>query len=390
MKKFAPNIRRNTGIAAVMLTALGLTATGILAEDAQPTAEEKRSVRHVEVPKLELHEELEAHRIRLTNHVARFTVSVEVDYDRESVPESSGGMQSPIPGMGGPDMTDPFFRYDLGPFSGLVVGPNHIMISDRCLGEFNEEGPGDIVEAITVTLPNGERWPARVIGRHQQIDLALLELDCIIYETCPELEVIEFPRSDVPVRRGESVLVVGRGQNPLGTLANSGIVSALEREGGRAFQLDARIGNSTLGAPVVNRHGQLVGMVTLHSHQRVGQASGVSNAAYISEVRSAYELMKEGAFIPVPPAPFMGIGAEKKWPDRPGLEIGQVIEGTGAAEAGLRIGDVILSVNGEDMNEVQDLVAIIGRHEVGDTLTVRILRGEEERDIRVTLGPRRD
>jgi hypothetical protein len=347
--------------------------------------------RYAEIPEMTLHSELEAHRIRMAEYVSRYTVSVEVDYDRSIQPDAPGiripGLPR-IPGLGGPDMGDPFYRYDLGPFSGLVVGPNHILISDRCLGDFNDQGAGDVVKAITVTLPNGERWPANVIGRHQQIDLALLELDCIINETCPILDVMEFPLHPIALSRGESILVVGRGQNPLGTLVNSGIVSAITRESDRAFQLDARVGNSTLGAPVVNRHGQLVGMVTLHTHTRLGQASGVSNAAYITEVRDAYALMREGAFIPVPPRPFMGVAAEKRWPDKPGLVVGQVIAGTGAEAAGLQVNDIILTVNGEDMNEVADLINIIARQEVGDVLDVRILRGEEEMDLKIKLGAR--
>lgn len=365
-----------------------LLSIGLVAGLAQESEKKTTTVRNVGVPSMKLHKDLEAHRIALAQHVAAHTVSIEIDFDREDV---GGGPAIPgipgLPGMG-PDMSDPFFRYDIGPFSGLVVGPNHILISDRTLGDFSEDGPSEAVQAITATLPNGERWPARVVGRHQQIDLALLELDCVINETCPELRVYPFPTGKVALERGEGVVVVGRGQNPLGTLVNDGVISALEREGGRAFQLDARIGNSTLGAPVVNTDGVLIGMVTYHNHQTFGQASGVSYAAYIHDVKEAYDAMKEGAFIPRPPAPFMGIGANKKWPDKPGLEIGNVVTGSGAQKAGLQIGDVILQVNGTDMNELDDLLKIIGEHKVGDTLKVKILRGENERVVEVTLGAR--
>ncbi|MBZ0138065.1 MAG: S1C family serine protease [Planctomycetes bacterium] len=369
-------------IALALLLSLGFAA-GLAQDGEKKTA----TVRHVSVPVMKAHKELESHRVALAKHVAAHTVSIEIDFDREDVGGTAPAFPG-IPGMGGPDMSDPFFRYDIGPFSGLVVGPNHILISDRVLGDFSEDGPSDAVEAITATLPNGERWPARVVGRHQQIDLALLELDCVINETCPELRVYPLPATKISLNRGQGVLVVGRGQNPLGALVNDGVVSALEREGGRAFQLDARIGNSTLGAPVVDNDGTLVGMVTYHNHQTFGQASGVSYAAYIQDVREAYDAMKDGAFIPRPPSPFMGVGATKKWPDKPGLEVGNVVAGTGAEKAGLRIGDVILQVNGTDMNELDDLLKIINEHKVGDTLKVKIQRGEEERDLEIILGAR--
>jgi len=370
-------------LALALLLTLGFAAG--LAQDAE---KKTAPIRDVSVPGMKIHKDLETHRIALAKHVAAHTVSVEIDFDREDV---GGGPAIPgipgLPGMG-PDMSDPFFRYDIGPFSGLVVGPNHILISDRILGDFADDGPSEAVQAITATLPNGERWPARVVGRHQQIDLALLELDCVIDETCPELRVYPFPSGKVTLTHGHGVVVVGRGQNPLGTLVNDGVISALEREGGRAFQLDARIGNSTLGAPVVDNNGALIGMVTYHNHQTFGQASGVSYAAYIHDVKEAYDAMKDGAFIPRPPSPFMGIGANKKWPDKPGLEVGNVVPGTGAEKAGLRIGDVITQVNEIDMNELEDLLKVIGEQKVGDTLKVTYLRGEEERTVEVTLGAR--
>lgn len=374
---------KKLAMALALVLAVGVAVN--VAQEAKP-GPVTAPVSYVAVPSMKLHQDLERHRVAMAKFVSQHTVSVEIDYDREPVAATPG--IPGLPGMGGPDMSDPFFRYDIGPFSGLVVGANHILISDRCLGDFSADGPSDAVEAITVTLPNGERWPARVVGRHQQIDLALLELDCVINETCPELNILKFPTDKVQLKRGEGVIVVGRGQNPLGTLVNDGIVSALEREDGRAFQLDARIGNSTLGAPVENTNGVLVGMVTFHNHPTFGQASGVSYAAYIHEVRDAYDAMKEGKFISKPPAPFMGVGANKKWPDKPGLEIGNVVPGSGAEKAGLRVNDIITQVDDKDMNELEDLLQVISGRKVGDTLKVKYLRGEEERTAEVTLGAR--
>ena len=374
-------------IALALALVLGLGVAINAAQDAEKKADKATgATSYVKAPSMKLHKELEAHRISMAKFVSQHTVSVEIDYDREDV----GGGTPTIPGMPGmgPDLSDPFFRYDIGPFSGLVVGDHHILISDRILGDFAEDGPSNAVQAITVTLPNGRRWSARVVGRHQEIDLALLEIDCVIHNDCPDLSPYKFPAKRIELKHGQGVIVVGRGQNPLGTLVNDGIVSALERESSNAFQLDARIGNSTLGAPVVNNDGQLVGMVTLHNHQTFGQASGVSYAAYIDEVKTAYDAMKEGKFISRPPSPFMGIGAQKKWPDKPGLEIGNVVQGSGAEKAGLRLNDVILQVEGIDMNELEDLLKVIGERKVGDTLKVKILRGEQESTVEVTLGPR--
>ncbi|MHC4840356.1 MAG: S1C family serine protease [Planctomycetota bacterium] len=371
-------------IALSLALLIGMSATVVqLAQEAPVAKPAKKATVFVKAPAVPLHKSLEKHRIAVAAETASHTVSIEVDYDREDV----GGVGMRIPGMADPN--DPFFRYDIGPFTGLVVGVHHILISDRCLGDFSTDGASEAVRRITVTLPNGDRWNATVKGRHQQIDLALLELECDIVEECAVLNPIKFEDTPEELTTGQQIIVVGRGQNPLGTLVNDGIVSAIERENGRAFQIDARIGNSTLGAPVVDRAGELIGMVTLHNHQKFGQSSGVSYAAYMHEIRDAYKLLKEGKFIERPPAPFMGVQAQKKWKDKPGLEVANVVEGTGAERAGLRTGDIILSVNDKDMNELEDLLSVIQKSKVGDVLKTKIMRGEEEFELKITLGVRK-
>lgn len=373
---------KNFAIALALVLGIGVVVN-VAQESGKTTA-----VSTLNAPNMKLHKELEAHRVSTAADISRHTVSVGIDYDRGDI-DAGGSIMGRLGRMaGGVDPNDPFFRYDIGPFSGLVVSDHHVLISDRTLGDFDTEGAGNSVTAITVTLPNGQRWPGTVVGRQQWMDLALLELDCVITDVCPELAIAEIPDNAAPVKRGQFIMVVGRGQNPLGTLVNDGVVSAVDREKGSAFQIDARIGNSTLGAPVVDLHGHIVGIVTLHNHHTFGQASGVSYAAYLTDIRDAYETMKGGAFIERPPAPFMGIRTQKKWPDKPGLEIGSVVTDSGAEKADLRINDIILQVNGKDMNEVEDLITIINEHKVGDTLKVKFMRGKEEKTVDVPLGER--
>ncbi|MCC6573616.1 MAG: trypsin-like peptidase domain-containing protein [Planctomycetes bacterium] len=324
-----------------------------------------------------LHKELEAHRLKLSRAAAKYVVSVEIDYDREGL--GTGFMD--------PDLADGFFRYDVGPFSGTVVGESHVLISDRCLGKFSTKGADISVDSIVVTLPNGDRHKATVVGRHQQLDLALLKVDAKLTEV-KDIAALAFPKDEVALERGQQVTVVGRGQNPLRVLVNDGVVSAIERENKRAFQLDARIGNATLGAPVMDNDGKFVGVVSLHNHQTFGQASGVSNAVYAHEARRAYELMKEGKFIERPPEPYMGVSVNKKWPDKPGLVVGEVSERSGAQKAGIKLEDVILKVDGVDMVNAGDLRTHILGHKVGDVLKVTILRDEKEITLDVTLGAR--
>lgn len=332
-----------------------------------------------------LHKELEAQRIKIAKTLSRYTVCVEIDYDHDVL--KPAGQPGIIPGMGGTDPDDPFTRYDIGPFSGLIVAKDQILISDRTLGDFNKSGAGPGVEGITITIPSGERYKATVIGRHQEIDLALLKIEADL-STAKDVSIAQLTSEESRPERGQQVFVVGRGANPLRVLINDGIVSGLDREQRRAFQLDARVGNATLGAPVCNNDGKIIGMVTFHNHATFGQASGVSYAAYAHEVARAYALMKEGKFIERPKAPFMGIGASKKWPEKAGLEVGNIVNGSGAEKAGIQVGDIILTVDGVDMNDVPDLISHIQGHKVGDVLKVKFLRGDVEKEVSVTLGPR--
>jgi len=84
----------------------------------------------------------------------------------------------------------------------------------------------------------------------------------------------------------------------------------------------------------------------------------------------------------------MGIGASKKWPEKAGLEVGNIVNGSGAEKAGIQVGDIILTVDGVDMNDVPDLISHIQGHKVGDVLKVKFLRGDVEKEVSVTLGPR--
>lgn len=322
-----------------------------------------------------LHKELEAHRVKMAREAARYVVSVEIEYDR------GGGFGS------APQNMDPFFRADVGPFSGVVMADNHVLICDKCLGRFSTKGADQLVDSITVTLSNGDRHKATVIGRHQELDLALLKVEVKLTDI-KDVAAVKLPQGDVKLERGQEITVVGRGQNALRSFVNRGVVSALEREGKLAFQLDARVGNGTLGAPVIDNNGAFVGVVSLHEHGRVGQAAGVSNAVYAHEVRKAYDLMKGGKFIEKPPQPFMGVSTSKMWPDKPGLKVGNVIERSGAQRAGIQIDDIILKVDGVEMNDTPDLQSHIMARRVGDVVKVTVLRGEEELEIEVTLGAR--
>lgn len=329
-----------------------------------------------------LHKDLEAHRLKLSREAAKYVVSVEIDYDREGA------------GIGGGRQADPFFRYDIGPFSGVVMSDQHVMISDRCLGKFSTKGEDGMVESITITLPDGKRLPATVLGRHQELDLALLKVETKMTDS-RDISVLKLPEGEVALERGQNIVVVGRGQNPLRVLVNDGVVSALERENGRAFQLDARIGNATLGAPVFDNDGKFVGVVSLHNHPTFGQASGISNAVYAHEARRAYDLMKEGKFIEKPPQPFMGVGTSKKWEekDKPGLEVGNVVEGSGAQKAGIKLLDIIIKVDDTPMLDVGDLQKFIQSKSVGDKVKVALLRKDDKGEdkelvLEVTLGVR--
>jgi putative serine protease PepD len=267
-------------------------------------------------------------------------------------------------------------------------------------------------EKLSVTLADGRTYDAEVRGTDPSTDLAVIAIS----DAPKDLRPIATGDSDA-LKVGDPVMAVG---NPLGLAGTvtTGIVSALNRpvstEGessgpsdpfGRgqgqtepvvtnAIQTSAAINPGNSGGALVNAQGQLVGInssiASLGSPSGQSGNIGIGFAIPVNEATSvASQLIETGkvthAFLGVTP---QDGSASDGSATRAGAEVVSVGEGTPAAEAGLRAGDVVTAVDGERVDSALSLVGQVRERSVGDKVTLTVLRDSGTIEVEVTLAAR--
>jgi serine protease Do/serine protease DegQ len=271
---------------------------------------------------------------------------------------------------------DPFFRRFFGlrapepqvsAGSGVIVDARsgHVLTNHHVVKD---------ATAVFVVLKDNRRFQARVVGSDAGTDIALLAI--------PPEDLVEarFGDSDA-LQVGDFVLAIG---NPfgIGQTVTSGIVSALGRtgllsEGFEDFiQTDASINPGNSGGALINLKGELVGINTAiigptGGNVGIGFAvpSTIARAVMAQLIR--YGEVRRGR---------LGVTA------REGAVLAQVQPGSPAAAAGLREGDVVLSIGNRPVRGSADLRTRLGLAPVGETLDLRVARGAEERRVQVRIG----
>jgi len=253
--------------------------------------------------------------------------------------------------------------------------------------------------AAQVVMHDQTTYDAEWVGGSASHDLAVLRI------TAPaeELRSMEVGNSDA-LRVGQSVFAIG---NPFGLSATltKGIVSALGRriQGMDAdgtliedvIQTDAAINRGNSGGPLLDSSGRLIGVNTQIASPSGGSA-GVGFAVPVNTVlRVVPQLIENGAYTP----PRLGItpwgasGTVVRRLRTTGVLVGSVTRGSSAAAAGLigvdvsrnRIGDIIQGIDGEAVNSLGELRAVLDRYQPGDEVTVTILRDGETQDVEIEL-----
>jgi Do/DeqQ family serine protease len=227
---------------------------------------------------------------------------------------------------------------------------------------------------IEVQLKDGRRLKARVVGVDAATDLAVLRIDA------KNLPAIRFADSDAAVV-GQWVVAIG---SPFGLdyTVTTGVLSAKGRGGLGAneiedyLQTDASINPGNSGGPLVNLHGELLGINTMI----IGHASGIGFAIPSNLVkRVADELLAKGGVHRA----WIGVSYQELTPelassfgiDRTrGALVNDVVAGGPADKAGVKAGDIILDVAGKEVHEGRDLLRIVLLHEVGKSLPITVMR----------------
>ena len=268
---------------------------------------------------------------------------------------------------------------------GYIVTNNHVVDSS------SESTYYDISEAtsLKVTLYGDEtQYDATIVGKDSQTDLAVLKIDKT------GLTAAEFADSDT-VQVGEFAMAVG---NPLdlGTTITCGVVSAVNRkvqdsESATTFsciQTDAAINSGNSGGALVNSQGQVIGINTLKV-----SSTGVEGIGFAIPINSTTDIIDQLITYNTVKRPYIGISGRDlnaETADRynlvEGVYVVSVEEYSAAEKAGLKVGDVIIGADGQSITTMEQLNEIKNSHSIGDTMTLKINRDGQERDLTLTLG----
>lgn len=294
---------------------------------------------------------------------------------------------------------DPFFEFFGYPQGGAQqreakAGGSGVIISEDGYIVTNNH----VIEGATklrVTLPDGRAFDAKTIGTDPATDVALIKIDASGLPTLP------FGSSD-DLRLGEWVLAIGYPMELQSTIT-AGIVSAKARQLGALnnrygiesfIQTDAAVNPGNSGGALVNTRGELVGINTIIKTS-TGSYVGYSFAVPETIVRKVVVDLKESGVVQraVLGISFRAIdqqfidelGDDSDIKEIGGIYVASVAEGGAASEAGLRKGDVILSVDGVAVNDSATFLEQIGKRRPGDEITLRLRRGEKEITTKATL-----
>jgi len=262
----------------------------------------------------------------------------------------------------------------------------------------------DGASRITIGLQTGERFRGKVIGVDSETDLAVIKIDA-----GRDLPVMKFGDSNV-AQVGDWVLAIG---SPFGLdqTVTAGIISKKERDSQaftnfqRFLQTDAAINRGNSGGPLVNMHGEAIGVnsqiATLTGdYNGIGFALPSNEAKFVSEQILGGGKVKRG-YLGVTLAPVQGeVARVYGLPEAKGAIIADVQpehpehkgQATPAAKAGFQVNDVIVELNDQPVQNSNDLIAKIASTPVGQTVTISFLRDSDgkldRRTVNVTLADR--
>ena len=289
-----------------------------------------------------------------------------------------------------------------GQGSGFIIDKEgHILTNFHVVGNATQ---------VEVTLHNKKTYKAQVIGRDREHDLAVVKIDApgVVPAVLGDSKNLQV---------GQKTFAIGNPFGLAGTMTR-GIISSLRPirspEGSyieEAIQTDAAINPGNSGGPLLNSHGEVIGINSLIATGGSNQRAGIGFAIPINVAKAVLnDLITLGTVrrptlgittLPIGPelAQEMGLPADY------GVLIVRTIPGGAAEQAGLRGGneraylgnapitiggDLIVAINGEPIGEQQDLANVMNKHRAGDTVTVTIYRAKRKMDVKVVLGEARE
>ncbi len=245
-------------------------------------------------------------------------------------------------------------------------------------------------DKILVKLAGGKEYPAEIVGRDANTDIALIKI-----KPDGDLPTAVLGDSD-KLRVGDWVLAIG---NPFGLeqTVTAGIVSAKARSIGAGpydefIQTDASINPGNSGGPLFNLKGDVVGINTAI----VAQGQGIGFAVPVNMAKEIYNDLKTKGKVT---RGWLGVSvqdltdemaASLKITGKQGALVGDVFPGEPADRAGIKTGDLIVEVGGKAVRNTHDLLRHVATLQVGRKVALKIVRDGRERTVEATVGERKD
>lgn len=251
---------------------------------------------------------------------------------------------------------------------------------------------GGEVKSLRVRLASGTTYAARSISRSPVDDIALLRIEKS--ESDPPIEFHEPLWAGAAPRTGSFVFALGRSPDPSRLTVTRGIVSAAQRNGGRAIQTDAELNYGNVGGPIVDLDGRIVALATFvgHTQPQWGINSGVGFGTTAVAITGMLPDLRRGGDFVAFRVPFLGVQGDRRFVDARAARIESVVENGPAGKAGIRAGDLIVEFNGSPVDSFDNLRRLIFASKVGETVSIKVRRGEENLEFKPTLaeqgGPR--
>jgi len=344
--------------------------------------------------------------VSAVNHASPAVVSIVATKDVTIVEQQSPFQQF---------CNDPFFRQFLGDQcntpsqppqtqtqqvaagSGFVIDSNGLILTNKHV--VNISGA-----SYTVITNDGKKYPAQVLARDPVQDLAVVKINA---SGLPALTLGDSGNLQI----GQTVIAIGNALGQFSNTVSKGVISGLSRsitasEGGgssetlsQVIQTDAAINPGNSGGPLLDLSGKVIGLNTaiVEGAQNIGFAIPINQAKKdISQVEATGKISY----------PFLGIRyviitddikQKNNLPVNYGALVTHgsnaadvaVTPGSPADKAGIKEGDIVLELNGQKITQDNDLAKMLQSLNVGDTVTLKILSGGQEKTVSVMLGERK-
>jgi serine protease Do len=278
----------------------------------------------------------------------------------------------------------------LGSGTGFIITEDGYIVTNQHVVVISEVEEGSYYAAVI--LPD-EKTPVRaeIVGSDEQTDIAVLKVD-----TDKKLPCVTLGDSET-LQAGELAVAIGNAMGTLDDTVTVGVISSPSRDIIRngyhvdIIQTDAAINPGNSGGPLINSFGEVIGITNAKIITSTSENLGF--AIPINSVKKVIEsIINYGKVIN---RPYLGVSVKfvsnnSYFGANEGVYIAEIIKNGPSEEAGLLIGDRIISMDGVEIRESGDIISVRDSHEVGDKIDVIVERDGEEITLTLTIGDSAD